>query len=104
MIRIKQLRLEKRLRQIDLAKEMGTSQNALSYWERGEFQPDNETLKKLANFFDVSVDYLLGHSDVRRSNEIAAASSNVPYDDLPPEAIAELEQYKEFLKQKYGKK
>lgn len=104
MIRIKELRAEKKVRQVDLAKHLGISQNTLSYWERGEYQPDNEMLTKIADYFNVSTDYLLGRCDTRRPGDVAALSSVVPYDDLPPEAIKELQQYREFLIQKYGKK
>lgn len=43
-------------------------------------------------------------SVVSHHGEVAAASSDVPYDELPPEALKQLEEYKQFLIQKYGKK
>ncbi len=63
MNRIKELRIKKGLFQKDLASELQVAQNTLSYWEKGKFQPDNEMLQKIADFFNVSVDYILGRTD-----------------------------------------
>lgn len=58
--RLKDLRHEKKLSQAELAKHIGVSQRSISSWETGFRQPDYETLEKLAAFFDVSTDFLLG--------------------------------------------
>ncbi|NLT97602.1 MAG: helix-turn-helix transcriptional regulator [Christensenellaceae bacterium] len=102
-MRIRALREEANILQADLAKHLGVSQATLSNWERGEYQPDTETLKRIADYFDVSLDYLLGRSDVRRPGEVAAASSGVPYEDLPPEVLEKVEAYKRFLLEEYRK-
>lgn len=60
MLRLKSLREHHKLRQVDFAREMGISQSALSSWENGKFEPDTEMLAKLADYFDVSIGYLLG--------------------------------------------
>lgn len=60
MNRIAALRAEKGIRQIELAQTLGVSQGTLSTWENGKYEPDIATLNKIANYFDVSVDYLLG--------------------------------------------
>ena len=60
MNRIRELREQRNLRQIDLAKAINVRQNTLSTWETGRYEPDFEMLSKLANYFDVSIDYLLG--------------------------------------------
>lgn len=61
--RIKELRLEKQLSQADLAKAISVNQRTISNWEKSVRQPDFETLAKLAEFFQVSCDYLLGLED-----------------------------------------
>ncbi len=61
--RIKELRLDKQLSQADLAKAMSVNQRTISNWEKSVRQPDFETLAKLAEFFQVSTDYLLGLED-----------------------------------------
>lgn len=60
MNRLKELRLSKKLKQTELAAMLNISQGALSGWETGRYSIGNEELKKLADFFNVSVDYLLG--------------------------------------------
>ncbi len=60
MNRIKELRQSKKLRQSDLAAELQVSQATLSNWESGRHEPDFEALKKMSDYFRVSVDYLLG--------------------------------------------
>lgn len=58
--RLKELRVERKLSQADLAKELNVSQRSISSWETGFRQPDFETLERIAKFFDVTTDYLLG--------------------------------------------
>ena len=57
---LKQLRLERNLLQKDVAQELSISQQAYANYENGLREPDNSMLVKLANYFNVSVDYLLG--------------------------------------------
>ena len=58
--RIKELRQESGLSQSALAKEISVSQKAIDYWERGVNEPKATYIIKLADFFDVSADYILG--------------------------------------------
>ncbi len=60
MTKIKELRLAKGLKQGALAKILNVTQANLSAWELGKWQPDSDMLIKIAQFFGVSVDYLLG--------------------------------------------
>lgn len=57
--RIKELRQEKNLSQSVLAQKIGVSQKAIDYWERGTNEPKATYIVRLADFFDVSTDYLL---------------------------------------------
>lgn len=61
MIRLSELRKEKGLSQKDFGKIIGAAQNTVSQWENGSREPDNETINRIANFFNVSIDYLLGN-------------------------------------------
>ncbi|MCL2170826.1 MAG: helix-turn-helix domain-containing protein [Defluviitaleaceae bacterium] len=65
MNRVKELREEKGLKQIDLAGHLNISQATLSNWERSIHDPDNESLGNLARIFDCTIDYLLCNSDIR---------------------------------------
>ena len=60
MNRIKSLREDRDLRQIDVAIQTGIDQKTLSNYETGKTNPDSQTIIKLANFFGVTCDYLLG--------------------------------------------
>ncbi len=62
--RLKALRLEWELTQEKLADVLGTTQRKISYWESGKIEPDLCSLWKLADFFDVSVDYLIGRKEI----------------------------------------
>ena len=62
--RLKTLRREVDITQGKLADALGTTQRKISYWESGKIEPDLCDLWRLADFFDVSVDYLLGRKDV----------------------------------------
>lgn len=65
MNRLKELRQEKKLSQKELAENIGVHYRTLQNWENGESQIKPEKAKQLADYFGVSVGYLLGYSDVR---------------------------------------
>lgn len=63
--RIKDLREDMDLRQSDVAEATGIDQRTLSNYETGKTNPDSFALIKLADFFDVSIDYLVCRSNIR---------------------------------------
>jgi transcriptional regulator with XRE-family HTH domain len=63
-IRIRDLREDRDLKQTDVAKATGIDQRTISNSENGKTIPDAYALVKLADFFGVSVDYLLGRVDL----------------------------------------
>ena len=67
--RIKQLRTERGLSQVELAEKLGISKQSVSNWENDNIQPSIEMLLKLSHIFSVSTDYLLGE-DSRQFLEI----------------------------------
>ena len=64
-VRLKQLRLDKQLRQEQVARLVGVSKGAISAYETDIRQPSYDVLIRLANLYRVSVDYLLGITDDR---------------------------------------
>ena len=72
MNRIRDLREDMDLRQIDVAQATGLDQKTLSNYETGKTRPDSDALIRLADFFGVSIDYLVGRTGGRRRKEIAA--------------------------------
>ena len=63
--RLKMLRSEKNLTQKQLADILNMQNTAISKYELGERKPDQDTLMKIAEYFNVSTDYLLGNSNIR---------------------------------------
>ena len=64
--RIKELRKEFGLSQVDLAQRMEVTKQTISNWENENIQPSIDMLVGLANVFNVTTDYLLGLDDVPR--------------------------------------
>ncbi len=60
---LKGLRIEKSLSRKELGEALGVSVRLISYWENGQRECCFDMLIKIANFFDVSVDFLLGRTD-----------------------------------------
>ncbi len=62
-MRLKNLRKERKISQIKLAIDLDMNQNSISRYENGERQADYQTLIKFADYFNVSIDYLLERTD-----------------------------------------
>lgn len=63
--KIRDLRNQKRMSQTDLSKILHVSQQTITKWETGKAEPSSSALNSLANYFNVSADYLLGRSKVK---------------------------------------
>lgn len=87
MLRLKQLREERRLSQAGLALKLNISQSTVSAYEVGDRTPDLETLVTIAQFFDVSLDYLAGLTDSKRQ---------MTQSDLTPEELVHLCAYRQL--------
>ncbi|MBG9612476.1 MULTISPECIES: helix-turn-helix domain-containing protein [Bacillus] len=86
--RIRFLRTERNLKQDELGKAIGVNAASVSKFETGLKSPSRETLQRMADFFNVSADYLLGRSDNRQLNQILNKKYNIlktRLDQLPQE-------------------
>ena len=63
MQRLKELRTKRHISQVKLAMDLSMNQNSISRYENGEREADYKTLMAFADYFGVSVDYLLGRTD-----------------------------------------
>ncbi len=61
--RLKELRKQANLTQVELAKRLGIGQSSYADWERGKKKPTQENLVKISQVLNVSIDYLVGTSD-----------------------------------------
>src|SRR5690606_29724465 len=62
-VRLRTIRKQRKLTQRELASKLNMSQSTIALYETGDRKPDPDTINKIADFFDVSTDYLLGRSD-----------------------------------------
>lgn len=97
MIRLKKLRKQRGVRQTELAAAIGVAQPTLSGWESGKFQIDDESKIKLADYFGVSIDYLMGRDDIQPQVKGVRVPiyGSVPA-GIPLEAIENIEGYEEI--------
>ena len=65
MDNLKALRMERRMTQLELALEMDVAQPTIQMYESGNNEPNIEMLIKLADFFNVTIDYLVGRTTIR---------------------------------------
>ncbi|WP_274964150.1 helix-turn-helix domain-containing protein [Tepidanaerobacter syntrophicus] len=88
---VKKLRAEKQVSQKAVADAIGVDRTTYNKYETGKSQPDFETIKKLADYFGVSVDYLLGRTDIR--------NPYIPDEYAKNHKITkrDLEQYEDFV-------
>ncbi|EQF24632.1 helix-turn-helix family protein [Clostridioides difficile CD160] len=66
--RLKELRKELNFTQEDISKKIGLSKSAYGYYEQGKTVPDAYMIAELSKIFNVSVDYLLGKTDIKSNN------------------------------------
>lgn len=58
--RLRQLRKQRKLTQEEVARKIGVARTTYAMYEQNSREPDNKTIQKLADYFQVSIDYLLG--------------------------------------------
>lgn len=90
MSRLKAARRAKHMTQADVAEYIGLTQGAYSNWERGETKIDSLQLSRLAELFGVSVDYLLGKTDVPSSSYIRVPVLGRVAAGIPIDAIEDV--------------
>ena len=85
--RLRSLRQSKDLSQSEFAKQIRISKSAVNMYERGEREPNFETLEKIADYFNVDLDYLLGKTDCKNRNHIV-----LPVKDETPPSLNDKQQ------------
>lgn len=111
-IRLKELREKAGYSQQGFADAFGTKQSIVGNWEAGAREPKFEVMQKLADFFDVSVDYLLGRNDTLKPSKETETKKEVSDDDIKfalfggdvtDEAYEDVKRFAQFIKEKYEK-
>jgi len=104
--RLKGLREEKGITQKQLGKVVNISDRVIGYYESNDrFPKDEIILKTICDYFNVSVDYLIGRTSLRSPLSEYVAETNSSYslniEGLPVEAIKMIEEYIELIRLKY---
>ncbi|AZV57940.1 helix-turn-helix domain-containing protein [Clostridium sp. AWRP] len=120
--RLKELRLEKGLTQIELSKYLNIDKTTYTHYEKGTIAPDIKTLKSLANYFNVSVDYLLRNSNDKvvpnykndtpsekiskliKENNIRTLAAHFDGKDITDDDVEDIKNFIEFVVEKRKKR
>lgn len=110
--RLKELRKSNSLTQEDLGKILGVGKTTISMYENGNSTPNDEIKIKIADHFNVSMDYLIGKTNIKESADkildssehTIALHSEYDYDDLPDEARKEIKNFIKYMREKYKDK
>lgn len=107
--RLRDLRNERGISQKELANILFVSQQTVAKWETDRSTPNPEMISKIAQYFNVSSDYLIGMSDTK------SITANIPTDDdikfalfggekgISDEAYEDVKRFAAFIKDKYKK-
>jgi len=105
--RLKSLRLENNWTQKDLAEKLNISDRSIGYYENGNrFPKDEDLLVKLCDIFNVSMDYLMGLSNVRNPSKDTrdyvpeTLAAHFDGDEFSKEDLEDIENFIEFVKQR----
>ncbi|MDR1761671.1 MAG: helix-turn-helix transcriptional regulator [Bacteroidales bacterium] len=110
--RLAQLRKEKEISKRELSFLLNLEQSTYGKYELGKRQPSLEVLQKLADYFNVSTDYLLGNTDIKKQESIDNTATPedawiidgkvIKFKDMPKEAQEEFERQLRLLVRAYN--
>ncbi|MBW9331575.1 XRE family transcriptional regulator [Lactococcus raffinolactis] len=100
--RLKTLRLEAKLTQKEISNQLKISQSTYSDWEKGKMKPKN--IQQIADFFNVSTDYLLGNTNIKNQKQfdedLEKSLDTFKSFDGKPMYDEDREKIREFLRQR----
>jgi transcriptional regulator with XRE-family HTH domain len=102
--RLKSLRDSRNLSQQELADRLRLNRSTYARYELNQTQPDLDTLKKIADFYDVSVDYIMERTDVRNPDKQPEGRFFYDLDNASQEDLDELESYFKFMQERKQKR
>lgn len=105
---LKALREDKDLNQGELAKYMNVDRSTVGKWESNSSKPDYEKLIRLADYFNVTTDYLLGRTDRPNNNnneynEPQTIAAHFDGDEYTDEDLRDIENFKKWVKDRNKK-
>jgi transcriptional regulator with XRE-family HTH domain len=97
--RLKELRTEQGWKVVDLAEKTGIDRNMISYYEKGKYLPSADALLKLAEIFNVSIDYLLVKDSLKKPlNQHIDPEFSVLFEDIANLDEKDKEMIKHMIK------
>lgn len=93
--RVKKLCEEQKISIVELEEKLKFSRNSLYSWKKNK--PSSDKLEKVADFFNVSTDYLLGRTDQKNLDEPETIAAHMD-DDLTEEEMEDIKKYIQFIK------
>lgn len=98
---LKSLRTANGMTQDELAQVLKISRSTVGMYEKGDREPDYETLESIADYFNVDIDYLLGRTNktTRIVNPMTLAA-HFDGDEYTADELDEIKQFAEFVKSK----
>ena len=101
--RLQELRVDRGLSQEALARELHVNKHSISSYERGKSEPSDALKIRMASFFGVSLDYLLGATEDPAPKEGGIRFLRLP-ENFPMEALDSLKLFMHFLVERYDMK
>lgn len=98
MLQIKELRKQNNITMKRLGEIVGVSESCISQYENGKRQPDNDMLKRLADFFNVSVDQLLGRKETVSLDEQLSKEEFALFGEVRDLTTEEKKRVLDFIK------
>jgi transcriptional regulator with XRE-family HTH domain len=100
--RLRLLREEQKMAQKEIASLLGLTYSAIGKYETDSTKPSSDSINKLADYFHVTTDYLLGRSNIRLSAEEILAEHRDMIADLSETARKEIMDFVGYIRNKYG--
>lgn len=98
MNRIKSLRKAKKITQKQLGDVLGVAESTISMYESGNRQPDVDTMRKIADYFNVTIDYLIGGENISSSDKDELDKKIIKiFDSLSENDQAQVLDYARYL-------
>lgn len=98
--RMRALRLENGLTQGELSKVINVSTASISSYEKDNATPELQSIHKLADYFEVSADYLLGRSDIRNPYQPKVLAAHSEADEFSQADLDDIERVLEMIRRK----
>ena len=96
--KLHELRISRNISQKELADNLGVAQSSVNYWEKGQRDPSITMVKKIADYFGISVDEMLEWKPDGTNQKSTTIAAHFENEEFTAEEIKKIEEYAELLK------